>query len=89
MRRKVKIGYLLIFILPALSLYSLFVIYPIIGSLVISFYKWPGVGPMTFVGFSNFQELFVGYFSSQLWNAFFHSKFSGWSRRFVQRRGCG
>lgn len=73
MRRKVKIGYLLVFTLPALSLYTLFVIYPIIGSLFISFYKWSGVGPMTFVGFSNFQALFIGYFSSQLWNAFFHN----------------
>ncbi len=73
MRRKTKIRYIFIFILPPLTLYSLFVIYPLIGSLIISFYKWPGVGPMTFIGFDNFKSLFAGYFSSQLWNAFSHN----------------
>lgn len=43
-----------IFILPALILFSLFVVYPIINSFVMAFFTWNGFNPTkTFVGFAN------------------------------------
>ena len=44
-------------ILPALVVYGLFVIYPIVQSLRFSVYKWNGLGPLTeWVGLGNFVE---------------------------------
>lgn len=46
--------------LPTLTIYLLFVIYPIIESFKISFYQWSGLtkGTEVFVGFKNFINLF-------------------------------
>ncbi|AJW97197.1 binding--dependent transport system inner membrane component family protein [Burkholderia gladioli] len=38
-------------------MFLIYVIYPIIRSLVLSFYAWDGVGPSTFVGLDNYREL--------------------------------
>ncbi|RLL89434.1 ABC transporter permease, partial [Mesotoga sp. HF07.pep.5.2.highcov] len=70
---QIKLRYLLVFILPALILYSIFIIYPLFDSLILSFFSWSGVGPRTFVGLKNFQTLFSGSFSKELFNAFFHN----------------
>ncbi|MCX7812812.1 MAG: sugar ABC transporter permease [Pseudothermotoga sp.] len=70
---KVKVRYVLLFIVPALVLYSLFVVYPLFDSLVLSFYSWKGVGPKNFVGLKNFKEMFFGGFSKEVFNAFFHN----------------
>ncbi|HRX66036.1 sugar ABC transporter permease [Mesotoga sp.] len=70
---QIKLRYLLVFILPALILYSVFIIYPLFDSLILSFFSWSGVGPRTFVGLKNFQTLFSGSFSKELFNAFFHN----------------
>ncbi|HLT95298.1 MAG TPA: sugar ABC transporter permease [Acidimicrobiia bacterium] len=44
---------------PALVLYVLFVIYPIVQSLRFSVYRWNGLGPLVdFVGLDNFVEAF-------------------------------
>ncbi|MBC7123569.1 MAG: sugar ABC transporter permease, partial [Pseudothermotoga sp.] len=66
---KVKARYVLLFILPALALYSLFVVYPLFDSLMLSFYSWKGVGPKIFVGLKNFREMFFGGFSKEVFNA--------------------
>lgn len=50
-----SIGYLLI--APAVIVYSLFVLVPLVHSFVLSLYSWDGVGPKTFVGLGNFEAI--------------------------------
>ncbi|MEQ9635951.1 MAG: sugar ABC transporter permease [Devosia marina] len=45
------------FITPAFAMFSLFVIYPIIQSIGLSFVEWQGIGPQTWVGLDNYREL--------------------------------
>jgi raffinose/stachyose/melibiose transport system permease protein len=51
-RRETIIGWL--FVLPALVMYALFVLQPLVLTVRYSFYKWNGVGPMTWVGLKNY-----------------------------------
>ena len=44
--------------LPALAAYIVFVIYPLAVGVQYSFYKWNGVGPSEWVGFSNYLRVF-------------------------------
>lgn len=44
--------------LPAISIYSLFVIYPLISAIRYSFTKWDGIGEKEYVGFSNYIQIF-------------------------------
>jgi raffinose/stachyose/melibiose transport system permease protein len=44
--------------LPAISIYSLFVIYPLISAVRYSFTQWDGIGEKEFVGFSNYVQIF-------------------------------
>ncbi|HSJ88579.1 MAG TPA: sugar ABC transporter permease [Anaerolineales bacterium] len=47
-----------LFLLPALILFLLFVVYPIFRSLYFSMYDWNGLGPATdFVGLQNFKDI--------------------------------
>jgi raffinose/stachyose/melibiose transport system permease protein len=49
-----KHSYLLM-LLPALLMYTIFILYPFVSSIVVSFFDWSGVGPMTnFVGLENY-----------------------------------
>lgn len=51
---------ILLFLLPALLLYGLFVIYPIAQSLRFSAYDWNGLTPLTdWVGLQNFRDAFA------------------------------
>ena len=45
------------FLLPACTMFAVYVIYPILSSIVLSFYDWDGVGARTFVGLANYREL--------------------------------
>lgn len=47
-----------LYLLPALAVYLLMVIVPVIWSLVYSFYDWNGIGAMKFIGFNNYVRLF-------------------------------
>lgn len=47
------------FLAPALILFSVFVIWPIVQSIWISFHEWSGFGPMTWTGLDNYRELLV------------------------------
>lgn len=49
----------LLLILPSLAIYTVFMLLPLIASLGLSFFKWTGYGPKTYVGFSNFVKLFT------------------------------
>ncbi len=69
----IKLRYLLVFIIPAMLLYTVFIIYPLFDSLILSFFSWPGVGSRTFVGFKNFQTLFTGSYAKELFNAFLNN----------------
>lgn len=51
-RRDTAIGWL--FVLPALVIYAIFVLQPLVLTVQYSFYKWDGVGPATWVGLSNY-----------------------------------
>ena len=55
-RRESIVGWL--FVLPALVMYALFVLQPLVLTVQYSFYKWNGVGPMTWVGLKNYVTIF-------------------------------
>ncbi len=63
--------YIVVFMLPALVVYTVFLIYPLIGSLGLSFFaELPG-GERSFVGLENFRRLLGDdQWSSGFWNAF-------------------
>jgi multiple sugar transport system permease protein len=46
-----------LFLAPALAMFTVYVIVPIIESIAISFYDWDGLGQATWVGFGNYVEL--------------------------------
>lgn len=61
------------FLLPALIIYVVFMLYPLISSLALSFFDWNGYGAKTFVGVANYVKLFgdPAYserFFNALWN---------------------
>jgi len=57
-RRRRKVYAILAFLLPALGLYCLFVLYPTANAFYMSLFQWRGVsGIKKFVGFDNFIEL--------------------------------
>lgn len=51
-RRETIIGWL--FVLPALVMYAVFVLLPLLLSIQYSFFRWDGIGPMTWVGLDNY-----------------------------------
>jgi raffinose/stachyose/melibiose transport system permease protein len=58
-RRSLRTGLeLLFFIGPALSLFLVFVVWPIVKAVQFSMYRWKGFGPLTdFVGFDNYDAV--------------------------------
>lgn len=48
-----------IFLLPTIILYCLIMIYPLLDTAYLSFFKWNGIGDKTFIGLSNFFEMFT------------------------------
>jgi raffinose/stachyose/melibiose transport system permease protein len=63
--RRSRLGHMpattiLVFLLPALVLYAMFVLYPIVQSARYSTYGWNGFGPLeNFVGLQNFRDVFA------------------------------
>jgi raffinose/stachyose/melibiose transport system permease protein len=55
-RRESLVGWL--FVLPALLMYTVFVLVPFLMTIVYSFFRWNGVGPMTWVGLKNYVTIF-------------------------------
>src|SRR3569833_3355393 len=47
------------FILPALAIYGVFVLYPLATSLWGSFFQWRALRHLDFIGLGNFSRLFV------------------------------
>ena len=55
-RRRVELA---IFLAPALALYILFLVVPVVQAVHYSVYSWNGLGKLTdFVGFDNYREAF-------------------------------
>ena len=46
-----------LFLAPGLFMFGLYVIWPIVESLRLSFYEWDGLGPKVFIGIENYLEL--------------------------------
>ncbi len=55
-RREEVVGWL--FVLPALLMYVVFVLVPVISTVQYSFFKWNGVSPATWVGLKNYVDIF-------------------------------
>ena len=55
-RREAFVGWL--FVLPALLMYAVFVLVPLLLTILYSFNRWNGVGPMTWVGLNNYVTVF-------------------------------
>ncbi|NJC97717.1 MAG: sugar ABC transporter permease [Anaerolineae bacterium] len=55
-RRETFIGWL--YVLPALIMYAAFVLLPFLLTILYSFYKWNGTGPMVWVGLKNYATVF-------------------------------
>ncbi len=47
-----------LFLAPGITMFLLYVIYPVFQSINISFYEWDGLGPKTWVGLQNYADLF-------------------------------
>ena len=47
-----------LFLAPACIMVAIYVVYPIISSISLSFYNWDGMTEKTFAGFDNYVELF-------------------------------
>ena len=76
-----KYNYLLL-LLPALVLYTVFVAYPFVSSLFLSFFEWPGVGAKTFVGLANYKQVLFGSMQVEFFRALGHNAIFfalGWS----------
>ena len=54
-RREAIIGWM--FVLPALLMYAAFVLLPLLMSIQYSFFRWDGIGPMTWVGLKNYKTI--------------------------------
>ncbi|HML20933.1 MAG TPA: sugar ABC transporter permease [Aggregatilinea sp.] len=54
-QREIIIGWL--FALPALLMYAMFVLLPFLMSIRYSFYRWNGIGPMTWAGLDNYRTI--------------------------------
>ena len=48
-----------LFVAPALTMYAIFVLRPILLTFQYSFYRWDGIGASTWVGFANYRKLFT------------------------------
>ncbi|RED64719.1 carbohydrate ABC transporter permease [Cohnella lupini] len=63
-----------LFPIPALAIYLLFIVYPIIAAFSYSLYDWQGIKRLSFVGVSNFKKLLtVEPFNTMFQNALEHN----------------
>jgi raffinose/stachyose/melibiose transport system permease protein len=56
-RRGAWLGWL--FAAPAIMMYAIFVLRPLLSTVQYSLYKWDGIGPSTWVGLGNYGKLFT------------------------------
>lgn len=58
------------YLAPALMLYGVFLLFPLVRAAQFSFFEWDGLGASTFVGFDNYVEII---FDERLREAFWHA----------------
>jgi raffinose/stachyose/melibiose transport system permease protein len=69
LRRETLVGWM--FVLPALLMYAVFVLVPLLLTIVYSLYHWDGTGPAIWVGLKNYQTVFdVPDLLGTIYNAF-------------------
>lgn len=69
-RKKKKKYFLILYLLPALVIYTVFMAAPILMSLRTSLFEWSGLGDMNFVGLANYTRLFTeSPYSERFFNA--------------------
>ncbi len=74
MKRTVPIGVIALFTLPALVLFAVFLLYPLLSALSYSFFEWKGTARAGFVGLDNFVTLFTDLpYREALPKAFLHN----------------
>lgn len=65
---------LALFIVPALLLYTVFIIYPLFSALQYSLFRWEGTKQAAFAGLDNFVQLFTRYpMDERVLRAFWHN----------------
>lgn len=70
-KKKNNFLFMFLFLIPAISIYLVFLLIPIIDSMRLSFYSGGGLIPTDFVGFDNYVKLFTQFpFKDRLINAF-------------------
>jgi len=69
-----KVYYTLLFLLPGLIIYTVFMVYPLLDSLRLSLFKGAGLVPKEFVGLENYIRLFTqNPYRERFLNALLHS----------------
>ena len=77
--------HIIVFLAPATLVYTVFMIYPLAGSVWLSFFTQSGSGVETFVGLQNYVTLFTNdLWAPQFWNAFVHNIYFFLIHFFVQ-----
>ena len=72
--KKKRRYFIFFFIIPALFVYSIFLLFPIVDSMRLSFYEGQGLKPTKFVGLDNYIKLFTEkHFKTRFWGAFFNN----------------
>jgi N-acetylglucosamine transport system permease protein len=71
MRTRGRTAFIVTYLAPAVLLYGIFVIWPVIQAVGFSFFKWSGLSSKkTYVGFDNFKQLFH---DNVFWQALQHN----------------
>ena len=71
MRNRGRTAFIVTYLAPAVLLYGVFVIWPVLQAFGFSVYKWSGLSSKkTYVGFDNFKQLFH---DSVFWEALLHN----------------
>ena len=65
------------FVLPLIIFIIIFILYPVITSIILTLFKWKGYGPIKFVGIQNFVNIFITneYFPTAVKNSIIFSIF--------------
>ena len=73
-RRKPFPTHILVFLLPAAVVYTIFMVYPLVDSVRLSFFSSTATGGETFVGLQNYVTLLTDpQYSQRFWGAFWHN----------------
>ncbi len=84
-RRKGGTGtWIVLFLLPFLLLYGAFTLWPLIATIIYSFFDWDGISPLTvqnFVGLGNYQELLR---DPLYWQSFWNTLFFAFAETFIK-----